>query len=79
MSRKFEVVEKECINCGLCVERAPENFEMPAGCAAKVVKQPENEQEEEACMEASEFCPMGGLQPSTADAPPTQQTANGRR
>ncbi len=33
---------------------------------AHVVKQPTNDAEEEACGEASEYCPTGGLRPVAA-------------
>jgi ferredoxin len=82
MSDRFEVIEEDCIGCGLCSERAPENLEIPARTGiARVFKQPENAEEEQACLEASDFCPMGGLvggvvdspaaDCSAADAPPT--------
>ncbi len=62
MSHSFEVVTEDCIGCGLCSERAPENLEIPTGAStARVFKQPETTAEEEACLEASDFCPMGGL------------------
>ncbi len=64
MPGRFEVVEEDCIGCGLCSERAPENLEIPAGaCTAQVFKQPETPAEEQACLEASDYCPMGGLHP----------------
>lgn len=67
MPREFEVVEEDCIGCRLCSERAPENLEIPEGSSlARVFKQPETPEEEEACLEASEYCPMGGLQRRTA-------------
>ncbi|MCP4007684.1 MAG: ferredoxin [bacterium] len=62
MPRQFEVIDRDCTGCRLCEERAPENFEIPAGSStAQVVKQPETPEEEEACVEASEYCPLGGL------------------
>lgn len=63
MPREFEVIEEDCIGCRLCSERAPENLEIPEGSTlARVFKQPTTPAEEEACLEASEYCPMGGLQ-----------------
>ena len=64
------VVEQErCIGCGLCSERAPENLEMADDTrTAKVIKQPETPEEEQACLDASEYCPMGGLHAGPADA-----------
>ena len=71
MPRQFEVVEDDCIGCGLCSERAPENFEIPAGTLiARVFKQPENAAEEQACVEASDYCPMGGLRADPAGSSP---------
>ncbi|MCP5055477.1 MAG: ferredoxin [bacterium] len=70
MRRRFEVVEEECIGCALCSERAPENLEIPAGTSiARVFKQPQTPAEEEACAEASDYCPIGGLQANAADSP----------
>jgi ferredoxin len=58
----LEVEETLCTGCGLCEERAPENMEVPEDdLVAKVVKQPDGEEETEACSEAAEYCPSGGL------------------
>ncbi len=79
MPHRFEVVEEDCIGCGLCSERAPENLEIPAGAsAAQVFKQPETSAEERACLEASDYCPMGGLHTGAADSPPAD-SAGGTR
>lgn len=66
MSRaRFSVDDVLCIGCRLCEERAPENMEMARGSSAAVVrKQPESDEEEEACREAAEYCPTGGLIPA---------------
>ena len=78
MPRRFEVVEEDCIGCGLCSERAPENLEIPSGAfAAQVFKQPETSAEEEACLEASDYCPMGGLHAGAPDSPPADSSAVG--
>ncbi len=70
MSDRFEVVDDDCIGCGLCSERAPANFELPAGShTAQVVRQPETSEEEQACLDACDYCPMGGIKSSTPDAP----------
>lgn len=62
MPREFEVIEDDCIGCKLCVERAPENLEIPDGSSvARVFRQPANAKEEEACREAAEYCPIGAL------------------
>ncbi len=72
MPSRFEVLEEDCIGCGLCSERAPENLEIPAGgSTAQVFKQPETSAEEQACLEACDYCPMGGLHADAADSPPT--------
>jgi len=70
---RFEVMEDDCIGCGLCKERAPENFEVIAEKkVARVFAQPSNADEEEACLEAADFCPIGAmsvLTPETSDEP----------
>jgi ferredoxin len=69
MPSRFEVIEEDCIGCALCSQRAPENFEVPDGTRlAQVFKQPENSAEEEACLEASDYCPVGGVQVDAAAA-----------
>ena len=71
--RRFAVVSEDCSSCGLCEERAPENIETPAGSrTSEVVKQPETSEEEEACTEAYEYCPMGAVQ-MTENTQPTQR------
>lgn len=78
MARRFEVVEGDCVGCALCSERAPENLEMPAGeSVARVFKQPETPEEEEACAEAADYCPIGGLHASAADSPPADSSQRG--
>ncbi len=75
MPLRFDVIDEDCIRCGLCAERAPENLSMPtASPAAEVFKQPENAEEEEACLDASDYCPMGGLLSSNADSPPDEES-----
>ena len=62
MTRRYTVDEGNCIGCGLCHERAPENFEVPEGdMVARVTRQPAAASEEEACEEASEYCPTDGI------------------
>ena len=74
MLARFEVLEEDCIGCNLCQERAPENMEMVAEAAvARVAAQPANEDEERACMEAAEYCPIGALavvSPESSDEDP---------
>ena len=58
----FDVEEGLCMGCGLCEFRAPENLELPAGeWVARVVRQPIDEEELSACIEAADYCPTGGL------------------
>ncbi len=78
MQHRVEVVPDDCIGCGLCSERAPENFEIPTGTSiAQVFKQPETSPEEEACLEACDYCPMGGVVADSAASGPTIPPAGG--
>jgi ferredoxin len=78
VSDRFEVIEEDCIGCGLCSERAPENLEIADGTrTALVIKQPETSEEEQACLDACDFCPMGGIQVSNADSSPDDFSASG--
>ena len=80
MPHRFEVVEEDCIGCGLCSERAPGNLEIPVGTStAQVFKQPETSAEEQACLEASDYCPMGGLHADAVDSRPADPAAGGTR
>ena len=55
-------VDKECILCSLCVDVAPENFrEADDGDHDVVYKQPENDEERAACMDAMEQCPVDAI------------------
>ena len=52
-------VDRECIFCNVCVYAAPNNFKISdAGTHDVVYKQPENEDEEEECLDAMEQCPV---------------------
>ena len=55
-------VDCQCIDCDLCRETAPNNFtrEDDEGYSY-VFKQPENEDEEEQCIEAMEGCPVEAI------------------
>lgn len=78
MPHRFEVVEDDCTGCGLCSERAPENLEIPAGFSiAEVFKQPETSAEEQACLEASEYCPAGALLAHAKDLSPADPAQSG--
>lgn len=80
MPHRFKVIEEDCIGCGLCSERAPDNLEVPAGSTtAQVFKQPETSAEEEACLEARDYCPIGGLHAIAAASPPAEESASGPR
>ncbi len=55
-------VDKECILCSLCVDIAPDNFkESDDGDHDVVYKQPENEDERSACLDAMEQCPVDAI------------------
>lgn len=53
-------VDAECIDCGLCLDVAPENFASD-GDASYVCKQPETPEQEEACRQAMEDCPVEAI------------------
>ena len=77
LSDRFEVIDEDCIGCGLCSERAPETLEIPTGTSgARVFKQPETAEEEQACLEASDFCPLGGLHVPAVEAPAAPSSAS---
>ncbi len=58
---KYYVDEEECTACGLCADTAPENIKMNDDDCAYVFKQPENEEEENACEEAKDDCPTEAI------------------
>lgn len=67
----YAIEDESCIACGLCHERAPRNIEMDEReMVARVVRQPAEPEEEEACREAADYCPTGGL----AAVPPEPST-----
>ena len=52
-------VDRECIFCNVCANAAPNNFRISDdGTHDVVYKQPENEDEEDECLEAMELCPV---------------------
>ncbi|MBN1476023.1 ferredoxin [Candidatus Sumerlaeota bacterium] len=52
-------VDDTCILCSLCVDLAPNNFqESEDGDHDYVYKQPDTPEEEQACQEAMEQCPV---------------------
>lgn len=55
-------VDSNCIDCDLCRQTAPDNFERNEDDGYSYVsKQPENEEEEELCREAMEECPVEAI------------------
>ncbi len=55
-------VDSNCIDCDLCRQTAPENFERNEDEGFTFVnKQPENDEEEQACVDAMEECPTEAI------------------
>ena len=55
-------VDTQCIDCDVCRETAPNNFDrMEDGGYSYISKQPENEEEAEQCVEAIEACPVEAI------------------
>ena len=55
-------VDRTCIACDACVIAAPENFKMEEDEGhAFLAKQPGTAQEEDACREAMEGCPVEAI------------------
>jgi ferredoxin len=55
-------VDDNCIDCGVCIETAPNNFAQNEDDGfAYVFKQPENDAERQACREALEECPVEAI------------------
>lgn len=55
-------VDKECILCSVCSDCAPNNFRMSDDGSHDIVyKQPENDDELDACYEALECCPVEAI------------------
>ncbi len=79
MPARFVVLEDDCMGCGLCEQRAPENLEMvDDDDVARVYSQPVNTTEEEACFEAVDYCPIGALftaDPDSSDEYPSAVNA----
>lgn len=76
-------VDRECIDCDLCRETAPDNFTRNEdGGYSFVFKQPVTEQEEARCKEAMEGCPVEAIgsdgQPSDeASSAAVEQSSQG--
>ena len=55
-------VDSNCIDCDLCRQTAPDNYERNEDDGYSYVsKQPENDEEEELCREAMEECPVEAI------------------
>jgi ferredoxin len=55
-------VDNQCIDCDLCRETAPNNFQRNEnGGYSYLAKQPEGEEEEKQCKEAMEGCPVEAI------------------
>lgn len=55
-------VDEQCIDCDLCRETAPANFQREEDEGYSFVyKQPENDEEREQCNEAMEGCPVEAI------------------
>jgi len=55
-------VDRQCIDCNLCRDTAPNNFKQnPDGGYSFVYKQPENPAEEAQCKEAKDSCPVEAI------------------
>ena len=55
-------VDHECIDCDLCREVAPDNFEREEDEGySYIYKQPANDAERSACEEARESCPVEAI------------------
>jgi len=55
-------VDDQCIDCDLCRQEAPANFQRNEDAGySYVYKQPENEQEEVECRTALEGCPVEAI------------------
>jgi ferredoxin len=62
VSGKYYVDFNRCINHGLCVFAAPNNFKLDKGdYGAYAFRQPESPEEEAQCREAMEECPVGAI------------------
>lgn len=58
---KYYVDQDACLCHALCEYVAPRNFVVGDGVVARVVKQPEDSDEERQCREAMECCPVGAV------------------
>lgn len=55
-------VDSNCIDCDLCRQTAPDNFQRNEDEGYTFVsKQPENDEEHQACLDAMEECPVEAI------------------
>jgi ferredoxin len=55
-------VDSNCIDCDLCRQTAPDNFQRNEDEGYTFVsKQPENDDEHQSCMDAMEECPVEAI------------------
>ncbi len=55
-------VDSQCIDCDLCRQTAPENFDRDEeGGFSYVVQQPRNDEERDQCAEAMDECPVEAI------------------
>ena len=55
-------VDSNCIDCDLCRQTAPDNFSRNEDDGYSFVsKQPENDDEQQACLDAKEECPVEAI------------------
>lgn len=55
-------VDDSCISCGVCIETAPDNFDLDDYTdQAYVFKQPENRDERDECRLAMNSCPADAI------------------
>lgn len=55
-------VDQECVDCDLCRQTAPQNFNRNAQAGHSfVAKQPENEKEIQDCLRAIHDCPVEAI------------------
>ena len=57
---KVRIDQDLCTGCGTCVEIAPDLFEMQGDVAVEKMQDVPNDQQE-ACREASEACPVDAI------------------
>ena len=59
-----KVVEKACIQCGLCAGLCPQVFELNSGEAARVAVDPIPDEHKIGVQEAADSCPVGAIEVS---------------